>query len=269
MSGKEIKTLVIDDEEMAREGLALMLGQDPEIQILSKCKNGVEAIQDINEYRPDLIFLDVHMPGINGFEVLNNIQQDLWPFVVFITAFDDYAIKAFEYHAFDYILKPYTDNRLSETIVRVKKAIREKEHISQIQKYQKMSDKHHFGNPHEVVAFYNENTIDNNLVVKEGGNIHIIPIHEISYIEAFDYYIKIFYKNQYILARMPMKNIINKLPEKYFLRVHRSNIINIHHIESIDSKGKGDYEVILKSGKIIKVSNTYKKELFSRINKEE
>ena len=130
-----------------------------------------------------------------------------------------------------------------------------------------MSKTYHFGSTHEVDAFYNQNAFENNLIVKEGGNIHIIPIVEISYIEAFDYYVKIFYRNQFILARMPMKSIINKLPEKIFLRVHRSNIININKIESIDSKGKGEYEVKLKLGKVIKVSNTYKKELFNRISK--
>lgn len=256
----------MDDEPNAREGLELMLSKDEEIEIKGICKNGIEAIQLLKESKIDLLFLDILMPGINGFEVLDNIPKENWPFVVFVTAFDDYAIKAFEYHALDYILKPFTDDRFNVMLARAKMSIKSKRKFEQSEKYEKLRQDMGKGISNETDLIYSDQIVGGeNLIIKDSGKIIIIPVHNISCIEAFDYYIKIHYDARFTLTRIPLKNIITRLPVSQFIRVHRSNVINIHHIDSLEKKGKGELVVKLKSGKEVRVSDTYKKELTNRL----
>ena len=260
-----IKVIIVDDELNAREGLEMMLVKDKNLEIAGICKNGIEAIQLLKERTVDLLFLDIHMPGINGFEVLDNVPKDKWPFVVFVTAYDDYAIKAFEYHAFDYILKPFSDERFNQMLTRVKTSILSKRKIEQSEKYEQL--KRDIGrniSKGQDLIYNGQDLGEESLIIKDSGNIKIIPVNKISYIEAFDYYIKIHYEAQYTLTRIPLKNIIPRLPQNKFIRVHRSNVINLYHIDSIEKKNKGEFVVRLKSGKEIRVSDTYKKNLINK-----
>jgi two-component system LytT family response regulator len=263
---KPIKTLIVDDEPGAREGLELMLSNDEEIEIYGVCKNGIEAIQTLRDSKVDLIFLDIHMPVINGFEVLDNLAKEEWPFVVFVTAFDEYAIKAFEYHALDYLLKPFSDNRFEQMLRRAKKAIHDKRMYDQSEKYEKLRNDIGGKAPEDYDLLYKDQvTGQESMVIKDSGKIYIIPIPKISCLEAFDYYIKIHYGSQFVLTRIPLKNIIGRLPPDRFIRVHRSHIINMEHIEWINKGGKGEIMIRLRSGKEVRVSDTYKKEFLVRV----
>jgi len=266
MSKKMIKVVIVDDEPSAREGLELMISKDETLEVAGICKNGIEAIQLLREETVDLLFLDIHMPGVNGFEVLDNIQKDMWPFVVFVTAYDDYAIRAFEYHAFDYILKPFSDERFNQMLSRAKTSILSKRKYEQSEKYEQLKRTIGKSTSNEIGLLYNDQDFgEENLIIKDSGKIKIIPVTKISCIEAFDYYIKIYYDDQYTLARIPLKNIIPRLPDNQFIRVHRSNVINLHHINLIEKKHKGEFVVILKSGKEVRVSDTYKKHLMNKL----
>lgn len=266
MSDKTIKAVIVDDEPSAREGLELMLSSDSDIQLVGICNNGIEAIQFLKENQIDLIFLDIHMPGIDGFDVLDNIPKERWPFVVFITAFDDYAVKAFEYHALDYILKPFSDERFFEMLKRVKQSICSNRILEQSRKLEELKNELNKRKSKDTDFFYDkENPAAHKLIIKDSGKIIIIPADNIACIEAFDYYIKIHYDAIFKLTRIPLKNIIPRLPEDQFIRVHRSFVINLNHIDQLEKRGKGETIAILRSGQEIRVSDTYKKELLNRI----
>ena len=266
MSNKTIKAVIVDDEPSARDGLELMLSEDSDIELAGICNNGIEAIQFLKEQLVDLVFLDIHMPGIDGFDVLDNIPEERWPFIVFITAYDDYAVKAFEYHALDYILKPFSDQRFFQMLERVKQSIYSNRTLEQTRKYEKLKDELNKGRSQETGFYYDkENPAAQNLIIKDSGKVIIIPVDKISCIEAFDYYIKIHYEGIFKLTRIPLKNIIPRLPEDQFIRVHRSFVINLNHIDQLGKRNKGDTVVILRSGQEVRVSDTYKKELLKRI----
>ncbi len=266
MSNKTIKAVIVDDEPNARDGLELMLSSDKDIELVGICNNGIEAIQFLKEKQVDLLFLDIYMPGIDGFDVLDNVSKERWPFVVFITAYDDYAVKAFEYHALDYILKPFSDDRFFQMLERVKQSIYSNRTLEQSKKYEKLKNELNKGKSGNTTFFYDdENPGSQNLVIKDSSKIIIIPVNKITFIEAFDYYIKIHYEGQFKLTRIPLKNILPRLPEDQFIRVHRSYVINMNHIEQLEKRGKGETVAILRSGQEIRVSDTYKKELFKRI----
>lgn len=266
MPSKTIKVVIVDDEPNARDGLELMLSDNKDFELVGICKNGIEAIQFLKEKQSDLLFLDIHMPGIDGFDVLDNVPKERWPYVVFITAYDDYAVKAFEYHALDYILKPFSDNRFFQMLARVKKSIYSNRTFEQSEKYVKFKNELNKGKSGNINFFYDDENLDSqNLVIKDSGKIVIIPVNKIVFIEAFDYYIKIHYEGQFKLTRIPLKNILSRLPEDQFIRVHRSYVINIKHIKQLEKGGKSETIAILRSGQEIRVSDTYKKELFKRI----
>lgn len=260
-----IKTLIVDDEPDAREGLAMMLSEDNEIEIIGICKNGIEAVQYLKEKKVDLLFLDIHMPGINGFEVLDLTEIERWPFIVFVTAYDDYAIRAFEYHALDYLLKPFSDDRFRMMLDRAKKSVFSKRQNEQSEKYEKLKSELFF-NPGRNSGEYINNISDKgNLVLKDSGKIIMVPPHEISCIEAFDYYIKIFHGRQVSVIRSTIKKIITLLPEKHFIRVHRSYIVNTDYIQSLERKTQKEVVLLLRTGKMVRVSASYKKILMERM----
>jgi two-component system LytT family response regulator len=270
MKTKIVRAIVVDDEPAAREGMVLMLRDDAGIEVVATCRNGIEAIQEIREKKPDLLLLDIQMPGIDGFDVLNNIPPGERPFTVFVTAYDQFAIKAFEYHALDYILKPYTDERFSGMIKRVKELIHRKRHIDQLEKIDRLSDqllqeRKNFSGIY-MQAGGNESMPDQNrLIVKEGGKIHLIPLDSIRYIEAYDYYVKIYTEGSFVLVRMPLKNMEKELPADIFIRIHRSYVLNLFFLKRIEKNVSGEYQIVLSDGNRLKVGNTYKNELLKKM----
>lgn len=220
------KVIIIDDEPLARSIVKSFLEKHIDIEIVAECNNGFEGVKAIETYSPDLIFLDIQMPKINGFEMLELIDSN--PSVIFTTAFDEYALKAFEASAIDYLLKPFTQERFEQAF--------EKWKIS--------------NEVHSKTKAINEvphKQPDENLrvVVKDGATIQIIPTSEILYIEAYDDYVKIHTKDKYHLKKKTLNYYEQTLNPKDFLRIHRSFIINVNYLTKIDSFEKNSYRATL------------------------
>jgi two-component system, LytTR family, response regulator len=230
--------LLIDDEPLARMLVKEYLSDFPEIKILGECNDGFEGVKKINELKPDLIFLDVQMPKINGFELLEIITHH--PKVIFTTAFDEYAIKAFETNAIDYLLKPFTQERFNLAIEKWKNT--QENNQNSIEKLNKAAHKF----PEE----------ESRIVIKDGNEIKIIATQEVDFIEAYDDYVKIFVGEKYYLKKKTLSYYEVNLNSKSFLRIHRSFILNINKLSKIESFEKNSYIAILSSGKRIPISRT-------------
>lgn len=259
-----ITCIIVDDEKEAREGLALMVQEIDDLELIDTCRNGIEAIEKINEFRPDLLLLDIQMPYIDGFEVLQNVKHKP-PAIIFITAYDEYALKAFEVHAVDYLLKPFNDDRFFEAIEHAKEKIRHKKGED---KFTSLLKKTEFYRKQNDSVIYDPGTKKSSerIIIKADGKIHFVPVEDIKWIEAYDYYIKIHVEGQYFLIRDTMKNMIKKLPEKYFIRIHKSSIVNTKHILQIENINTTEVQVILISGEQLKVSRNFKPDLIKKLN---
>lgn len=255
----EISVVIVDDEEEAREGLKTILSQTSGYLLKSVAGNGLEAIHTINREKPDLVLLDIQMPEINGFDVLNNLKAPI-PAIIFVTAFDQYALKAFDHHAVDYILKPFTNQRLFQALAHAKSMIdlslmNEKLHrlLEDYQKNQvvKENDAIIHASPHEV-------DLAKRMVIKSMGKIHFVDLQDISWIEAYDYYIKIHVADRYYLVRKSLRSMEELLPASAFFRIHKSSIINVGHLRALQTKNNGDYTVTMAGGKQLNLSRNYR-----------
>jgi two-component system, LytTR family, response regulator len=233
------KIIIIDDEMLARSIVAEYLQSYPQLQLVQECSDGFEGIKAIMEHKPDLIFLDIQMPKINGFEMLELVEQP--PAVIFTTAFDEYAIKAFETHAVDYLLKPFSKERFDKAIQKWSE--------------QKMAPA---AAATETLLEAASLTPGQNqrIVVKNGSKIKIIPVQEVLYLEAADDYVKIHTTDSYYLKNKTMAHFEKALDTQQFARCHRSYLVNVQHIARIDPYEKDGHLAILKSGAKVPVSKT-------------
>jgi two-component system LytT family response regulator len=231
-----IKSIIIDDEPLARSIVQEYLQDNDQVEVVQECNDGFEGVKAIMQHKPHLIFLDIQMPKINGFEMLELLEEK--PSVIFTTAFDEYAIKAFEAHAVDYLLKPFTKERFE-------KALEKFFNQAPVQKK----------NTEELLqSATNLPSQSERIVVKTAGKIKIIPIPEILYLEAADDYVKIFTKEGSFLKNKTMSFFENTLQQDQFVRTHRSYILNVQEITRIDPYEKENHLAILRSGARIPVS---------------
>lgn len=229
------RALIIDDEPLARAIVKEYLKDIPEIEVAGECGDGFEAYKLIAEHQPDLLFLDVQMPKINGFELLELLPEA--PAVIFTTAFDEYALKAFEVHALDYLLKPFSKERFKTAIDKaLSQSASAKTELSTI----------NYAQPDEQYR----------VVIKDGSEIKIIPTADIHYLEAYDDYVKIHTANGTHLKKKTMSHFEQSLPQQQFIRIHRSYIMNISQLTRIESFEKNSYIAILKSGARLAISRT-------------
>ncbi len=235
-----IKALIIDDEPLARMIVKEYLLTYPDIQLLQECNDGFEGLKAIQQHQPDLVFLDVQMPKINGFEMLELIE--LPPAVIFTTAFDEYAIKAFESHAIDYLLKPFSQERFDKA---VQKFMEQKKSSGIVRISQPLLD-----------AAAQSPSQSQRIVVKTGSKIKIIPVEDIHFIEAADDYVKIHTKEGSYLKNKTMGHFESTLDKNHFVRTHRSYIVNIQQITRIDAYEKDSHTAVLKTGAVIQVSKS-------------
>ena len=240
MSDK-IRTIIIDDEKLAREITKGYLSKHPEIEIIAECSNGFDAIKKINEDKPDLIFLDIQMPKISGFEMLELLDDP--PAIIFTTAYDQYAIKAFEVSAVDYLFKPFSEERFNDALKKSFALIKDK--FQQNSTIKNIIDHHD-----EKIEFLER------VVIKDGSKISIVPVESIKWIEAQDDYVMINSEQGRFLKKKTMKFFENHLDENMFIRIHRSYIINADFIQHLEQKGKESYQLILKNGRELPVSKT-------------
>jgi two-component system, LytTR family, response regulator len=235
-----MKVIIIDDEPLARSIIREYLQFHTELELVAECNDGFEGVKAIVQHQPDLIFLDIQMPKINGFEMLELIEEP--PAVIFTTAFDEYAIKAFESHAVDYLLKPFSRDRFEKAISKWQ------------QKGKNITGKDQLGPLLDSVA--NSPAEQHRVVVKLSGKIRIIPVEDIHYLEAADDYVKIHTREGGFLKNKTMGHFENILNKNQFVRTHRSYMVNISEITRIDPYEKDNHLAILKSGSRVPVSKT-------------
>ncbi len=245
----KLRTIIVEDEELARNLMRSFLNSNDKIEIIGECENGFEGIKAINELKPDLVFLDIQMPKITGFEMLELLDHK--PQIIFATAYDQYALKAFEFNAADYLLKPYSKDRLFEAVEKV---------AAKIEKDGKTSDV-----AEKISNFPREEYLDR-IVVKDRHKINIIPVDQIRYIESMDDYVMIYTKTGRHLKQKTMKYFEAALDPKNFTRIHRSYIVKVDEINEIQQYEKESYIVILHDKTKLKVSKTGYKNLKGVLN---
>jgi len=234
-----ISAVVIDDEKLARDVIKAYLKNEKEIEVVAECANGFEGIKAIQENKPDLVFLDIQMPKLTGFEMLEVLEQN--PVIIFSTAFDQYAIKAFELNAADYLLKPYAEKRFKEALDKA---------LAKIKQDQPSTSE-------TLAKDYKEQqeTLDR-VVIRSGSKILIIPIDKIDYFEAQDDYVAVHSEGNKYLKQLTMKWLEKSLPQEQFVRVHRSYIVAVDMIDKLEAYSKDSYLAILKNGEKVSVSRT-------------
>jgi two-component system LytT family response regulator len=245
-----IRALIVDDEPLARERLRALLAGDPDVEVVGECSDGREAIAAVREHRPDLLFLDVQMPKLDGFQVLEAIGPEHLPVVIFVTAYDCYALRAFEVHALDYLLKPFDRQRFDKALGRAKTRIQRSRtaDVSQ-QLVGLLEDVKAARKPLE------------RLVIKSAGRVFFLRLEEIDWIEAAGNYTRLHVGSETHLLRETMGGLETKLDPDKFLRIHRSTIVNIERIQELQPWFHGDYVVILRDGTQLTMSRNYRQKL--------
>jgi len=235
---RKIRALIVDDEPLARSNLLVLLKRDPDIEIVGEASSGAQAILDIQNKAPDLVFLDVQMPECDGFDVLEQLGAELPPTIVFVTAYDQYAVRAFETGALDYLLKPFDNARFEKTLTRVKDVFAGQDGI--VKRAQR-------------------------LAIKTAGQIVFVNLSEIDWIEAADYYSCLHVGSRTHLLRRSMADLEAELDHSRFCRVHRSTIVNLERVTGLKLDGDGEHRVVLHDGTRLRLSRAYRKELQSRL----
>lgn len=256
----KIRALIVDDEQHAREGIQLRLKEFPNISIVGECSSGEEALVAINTLKPDLVFLDIQMPEMSGFEVLQKMTLSQPPMIIFVTAYDRYAVRAFEFHALDYLLKPINDNRFRETLHRVTTEMKHRKLEQYSQQLKILIDEYTTLNE-EVSGAENEQISAGSLtriLVKVKDHISVLPVEDIDWIESAGDYVYVHSKNQKYLVRETLSSLENNLDASQFVRIHRSTIVNIKQVRSFRSTDSGDYDVFLTDGTQLKLSRNYR-----------
>jgi two-component system LytT family response regulator len=252
----KIRTVVVDDEPIARERIMSLLQQETDVEVIGECSDGGQAVSVINQQSPDLVFLDVQMPGTDGFGVIQNIGADRMPTVVFVTAYDEYALKAFEVHALDYLLKPFGKDRFQETLKHAR------EHLER----RRAGD---LGR--RLLALVQdlkpEQPRFDRLVVKSGGRVFFLRTQEIDWIEAAGNYVRLHLGEESHLFRETMNGMEGRLDSRQFVRIHRSRIVNTERIKELQPWFNGEYVVILRNGMRLTLSRGYRERLQDQLGK--
>ncbi len=252
----KLKALIIDDEPLARLRLVNLLEDVHEIEIVCQCKTGQEAIKKINKVEPDLLFLDIQLKDMTGFNVLESISINKKPKVIFITAFDQYALKAFDFFAFDYLLKPFKDERFYKSTYKVIESA-------------KNDNLDFFDNKiNDLLKYINKPQLGvpkNKLPIKLGNKVRFIDTSEIKYISASGYYAEIFASDKKHLLRESLSNLIEILASEYFIRIHRSTIVNLNFIAELVNSSYGEVDVKMNDGQLFRISKSYKKDFLNKM----
>jgi len=243
-----MRILIADDESPARDKLQRWLGEQADIEVVSRAEDGLQAAAAIEQLRPDVAFLDIQMPGLNGLEVAAQLEQETAPLIVFVTAFDEHAVKAFDLNAVDYLLKPYDKDRLMRSLARVRDR---------------------FGNAESrataVTTARGQTNSSDRLLVPEGERLQLIDSTSIEWLEADDNYVHVHTANRDYMLRRTLQDLLSQLGEQRFARIHKSAAVNISAIASLSPLFKGDYEVALRNGRTLRLSRRFKDALFARM----
>lgn len=251
MSGATcIRTLIVDDESLARERIRDMLASDPAIEIVSECANGEEAIEAIQRFSPDLVFLDVEMPGMDGFAVLDGLPADRIPTIIFVTAYDQYAVRAFEVYALDYLLKPFDRERFEKAVARAKVHITSERSDALSERILRA-----------IEDIKTKPVHLERLVIKMNGHVFFMKAEEIDWLEAEGNYVRLHSGKESYLLRDTISALESQLDPKRFIRVHRSAIVNVDRISELQPWFHGEYRIVLREGVQLTLSRTYREKL--------
>jgi len=255
---KKIRVLVVDDEPLAREGVLAMIQNDPELEILGVAVDGQAAIQMIRAQRPDLVFLDVQMPKRDGFAVLAELKPEERPAIIFVTAYDQYAIRAFEICAIDYLLKPFRDTRFAAALARAKAGIRQAREgevghrMEQLLEHMRaILDSRPDRTPE---GENNGNDAAGRVVLKSGSDLHFVRTADIVWVESQADFIKVHTTGAAQLVRETLQNFEQRVPADKFLRIHRSSLVNVDHVKKVTPALYGDYTVLMADGTVLRLS---------------
>jgi two-component system LytT family response regulator len=254
-----IRTMIVDDEILARQNVEALLRPDPDIAIVAQCSNGTQAVEAIKQHRPELLFLDVQMPGMSGFEVLAKVPVALLPQVVFVTAYDHFALQAFEVQAVDYLLKPFNRARFADALARAKSAVRSQEKSDLARRLDEMMSalqRVREGTPADEAAA-RPREADGRLFIRCDGEIHVMAPEDILWIESDGDYVRLHVGDKSRFVRMSLHKMMEKLDPAHFVRIHRSTIVNLRHMRKARPALYGEYTVELTNGAKLKVSRTF------------
>ena len=258
MNEKKIKVLIVDDESLARDYIRRLLGKNkPEFEIIGEASNGKLALQLIAEHKPDLVFLDVQMPETDGFQMLEKLDRGSLPIIIFTTAYEKYAIRAFEFHAIDYLLKPFDQKRFNEAVdyartlfLNLEQKNQTSEQITELLKNKSQ--------PPEYLE---------RLLIKQKGRVIFLKVSEIDLIKADDKYVHLHFGESRYMIRQTLSAMLRQLDPQKFIRIHRSFIVNQQSILELHPTSHGQYDIILKTGRQIPLSQTYRNDFFEVFGK--
>ncbi len=251
---RKIRTLIVDDDPLPRERLAGLLAGEPDIEVVAQCRDGEEAVTAIVDHEPDLVFLDVQMPQMNGFEVIEAVGGERMPLVIFVTAYDQHALRAFQVRALDYLLKPFDRERFREALERARRQV-EREETGDLGR--------------RLLALVKDLRRDQpraeRLVVKSGGRLFFLRADEIDWVEAAGNYVRLHVGTTSHLLRETMNAIEGRLDPEKFFRIHRSRIVNMERIQELQPWLNGEYAVLLRTGTRLTLSRGYREKLQERL----
>jgi len=248
-----IRTLIVDDEDLARRGLRTLLRHADDVEILKECRNGREAVEAITHSEPDLVFLDIQMPGKTGFEVIAEIDEEKCPYVIFVTAFDKFALQAFDVHALDYLLKPVNEERFHAALSRARTVLSSARDDSLVRRFlQAAADARQPGAGNVTVA-----AVDR-LPVKANGKVMAVRVADIDWIEADHDYVLLHVSDKSWILRETIANVEMRLALSGFVRIHRSALVNVDRVRELRPRSKGEFSVVLLDGKQLKMTRNYR-----------
>src|SRR5690606_18802722 len=256
-----IRTILVDDESLAIQGLKLRLEAHPDVEIVETCSNGREAIRAIKTHKPDLVFLDIQMPGFDGFSVVQGMMEVEPPLFIFVTAYSDHAIRAFEAQAVDYLMKPVEEGRLADALDRVSQRLAEKRQVQEAEKLREVLAE---VAPDAMNEWHSEegapasNRFEKLINIKDRGQIFRVDVDSIERIDAAGDYMCIYTADNSLILRETMKDLEKRLDPRNFQRVHRSTIVNLSQVRQVKPHTNGECFLVLESGAQVKVSRSYR-----------
>jgi two-component system LytT family response regulator len=250
MTEQKITIMIVDDEELARLRIRELVQKDPELHVISECSNGTEAVNVLMQSKPDILFLDIQMPDLNGFAVLRKLNTNDMPMVIFVTAFDEFAIKAFELHAFDYLLKPFKKKRFEDAVQHAKNALRTRNQKEWIQRTYSL-----------LKSMTARGRYMDRFTIKDKGRVFFLKARNVDWIEAEDNYVRLHSGTDSYLIREKIGAVEKELDPAEFVRIHRGAIVNVESIQELQQWFKRDYRVVLRNGTILPLGRSYRNQL--------
>lgn len=259
---KKIKTILVDDEPLDIRGLEIRLRDYDDVEIVARCGNGRDAIKAVKTLRPNLVFLDIQMPGYDGFGVIKALVGQELPLIVFVTAFDEYALEAFESHAIDYLLKPVDPERLEAALTRVRGHLAQYSAIQQnariIKMIRNMGDEDFLAEIMAAEEANKDGAFESRINIRDGGMVTCLDVDKIEYIDAAGDYMCIHVEGRTHIVRETMKRMVKRLDPKKFQRIHQSAIVNVQMVKELRSGDNGQYYLVMSEGTEVKMSRSYK-----------